>query len=211
MTEVKLRRQKPNLRPNLSEIYKRPLSEHNEKVIFYEPFFREEPVAEPAYNGESDGEKYIACYPYQSAEAGDLQFEAGEDVLVVKKDGDWWTGVIGNRTGIFPANYVQPADNNTSVTNGTISNNFNSMNINGSSTDQTSNIMSAEEARNQADADSEVSQINTQNVSNDVNMQEFRGMTASAVIIPPRSMVKISYSFSISRAFERRKVRWPRL
>lgn len=106
-------------------------------------------------------------------------------MLVVKKDGDWWTGVIGNRTGIFPANYVQPVDNNASVTNGAISNinnDFNSMNINGSSsTDQTSNIMTAEEARNQADADSEVSQINTQNVSNDVNMQEFRGMTASAV------------------------------
>jgi intersectin len=41
--------------------------------------------------------------------------------------------------------------------------------------------MTAEEARNQADADSEVSQINTQNVINDSSMQEFRGMTASAV------------------------------
>lgn len=135
---------------------------------------REEPVAEPAYtadayNGDA-GEKYISCYPYQSAEAGDLVFDAGEEVLVVKKDGDWWTGVIGNRTGIFPANYVLPPDNNASVTNGTVP-------------DQTPTAMSAEEARNQADADSEVSQINTQNVSNDVNMQEFRGMTASAVII----------------------------
>lgn len=154
--------------------------------MFYREII-EEPVVESAYNGEEEGEKYIACYPYQSAEAGDLQFEAGEDVLVVKKDGDWWTGVIGNRTGIFPANYVQTADNNvTSVTNGAaiapINDDFNNMNINGSSApDQTSNIMSAEEARNQADADSEVSQINTQNVSNDVNMQEFRGMTASAV------------------------------
>lgn len=87
--------------------------------------------------------------------------------MVVKKDGDWWTGVIGNRTGIFPANYVHPPDNNPAVTNGNIAH-------------QTS-VMSAEEARNQADADSEVSQINTQNVSNDAGMQEFRGMTASAV------------------------------
>lgn len=132
----------------------------------------------------------MSCYPYQSAESGDLQFEVGEDVLVIKKDGDWWTGVIGTRTGIFPANYVQQADNNVaSVTNGAEvaeSSDFNDMDINGSTTqDQTSN-MSAEEARNQADADSEVSQINTiftQNESNDVNMQEFRGMTASAVRI----------------------------
>lgn len=43
------------------------------------------------------------------------------------------------------------------------------------------NEMSAEEARNQADADSEVSEINTQNVNNEESMQEFRGMTASAV------------------------------
>lgn len=113
-----------------------------------------------------------------------MQFEAGEEVLVVKKDGDWWTGVIGNRTGIFPANYVQLADNNSRVTESTINsvtNNFNNVNINGAAPDQTTNSMSAEEARNQADADSEVSQINTQNVSNDPNMQEFRGMTASAV------------------------------
>lgn len=144
----------------------------------------EEVVAEPASNGDL-GEKYISCYPYQSPEAGDLQFDAGEEVLVIKKDGDWWTGVIGNRTGIFPANYVQLADNNSTVTESAINsvtNTFNSnANINGTAPDQTTNNMSAEEARNQADADSEVSQINTQNVSNDANMQDFRGMTASAV------------------------------
>lgn len=147
----------------------------------------EEIAEEPVCNSE-DGEKYTSCYPYQSAEPGDLQFEAGESVLVVKKDGDWWTGVIGNRTGIFPANYVQPVDNNSTVTNGTTISNTNeeisNTNINGTEPDQVSTILSAEEARNQADADSEVSQINTQNeIPNDVNMQEFRGMTASAVSI----------------------------
>ena len=148
---------------------------------------RREISEEPTYNGEVEGEKYVTCYPYQSAESGDLQFEVGEDVLVIKKDGDWWTGVIGTRTGIFPANYVQLADNNVaSVTNGAVVaeiSDFNDTDINGSTTQDPSSNMSAEEARNQADADSEVSQINTQNVSNDVNMQEFRGMTASAVRI----------------------------
>lgn len=57
------------------------------------------------YNG--DVEYYVACYAYQSAEAGDLVFDAGEIVAVTKKEGDWWTGNIGNRTGIFPSNYVQ--------------------------------------------------------------------------------------------------------
>lgn len=52
------------------------------------------------------GEHYVACYPYESAEVGDLTFNAGESVLVIKKDGDWWTGKIGLRVGIFPSNYV---------------------------------------------------------------------------------------------------------
>lgn len=33
-----------------------------------------------------------------------------EVVLVTKKDGDWWTGTIGDRSGVFPSNYVQYLD-----------------------------------------------------------------------------------------------------
>ena len=29
---------------------------------------------------------------------------------MVKKDGDWWTGKVGDRVGVFPFNYVQPVD-----------------------------------------------------------------------------------------------------
>lgn len=39
-----------------------------------------------------------------------MTFGAGEMVMVIKKEGDWWTGTIGNRTGMFPSNYVQKAD-----------------------------------------------------------------------------------------------------
>lgn len=109
-------------------------------------------------------------------------------MVVIKKEGDWWTGVIGNRTGMFPANYVQPyTDNNTnnSNNNNTSTSVITHMNINGSNNqDQAAVMMSAlEDAANQADVDSEVSQINTQNVANDASMQEFRGMTSSAVRI----------------------------
>ncbi|XP_073978678.1 dynamin associated protein 160 isoform X3 [Rhodnius prolixus] len=55
-------------------------------------------------------EYYIAMYPYASDEVGDLTFDQGETILVVAKDGDWWTGVIGNRSGIFPSNYVQKCE-----------------------------------------------------------------------------------------------------
>ncbi|PNF24527.1 Intersectin-1 [Cryptotermes secundus] len=61
-------------------------------------------------------EYYVALYPYQSTEAGDLSFQQGEVVLVVKKEGDWWTGTIGERQGIFPSNYVQKAETGPAVT-----------------------------------------------------------------------------------------------
>lgn len=57
---------------------------------------------------------YVALYPYTSTEPGDLMFNQGEVVLVVKKEGEWWTGVIADRTGIFPSNYVQKADTQVS-------------------------------------------------------------------------------------------------
>ncbi|XP_055329501.1 intersectin-2-like [Paramacrobiotus metropolitanus] len=51
--------------------------------------------------------QYIALYQYQSDVEGDLNFMAGEIIQVVQKDGDWWTGKVGNRIGIFPSNYVK--------------------------------------------------------------------------------------------------------
>ncbi|XP_048512969.1 intersectin-2 isoform X5 [Athalia rosae] len=56
-------------------------------------------------------EYYIALYPYASTETGDLSFNQGEIMMVTKKEGDWWTGVIGDRVGIFPSNYVEKCDN----------------------------------------------------------------------------------------------------
>lgn len=48
-------------------------------------------------------------------EAGDLSFQQGEVVIVVKREGDWWTGTIGDRLGIFPSNYVQKAQTEVST------------------------------------------------------------------------------------------------
>ena len=51
-------------------------------------------------------EYYVASFSYSSSEPGDLSFNQGDSILVIKKDGAWWTGIIGDTTGIFPANYV---------------------------------------------------------------------------------------------------------
>lgn len=59
---------------------------------------------------ESDAESYVALYPYQGTEEGDLSFQQGEVIVVSKKDDDWWTGSIGGRTGMFPANYVKEVE-----------------------------------------------------------------------------------------------------
>ncbi|KRF85638.1 intersectin-1 isoform X2 [Drosophila virilis] len=72
-------------------------------------------VAAAAAAATGDVEYYIAAYPYESAEEGDLSFGAGEMVMVIKKEGEWWTGTIGNRTGMFPSNYVQKADVGTAT------------------------------------------------------------------------------------------------
>lgn len=55
-------------------------------------------------------EYYIATYPYHSQEQGDLSFNAGEMITVIKKEGEWWTGKTPNAVGIFPSNYVQKVD-----------------------------------------------------------------------------------------------------
>ncbi|KAK6622584.1 hypothetical protein RUM43_008426 [Polyplax serrata] len=60
--------------------------------------------------GNFGGEIYVSVYHYQSSEPGDLSFDQGESITVIKKDGDWWTGVIGNRTGLFPSNYVEKSE-----------------------------------------------------------------------------------------------------
>ncbi|KFM70235.1 hypothetical protein X975_27218, partial [Stegodyphus mimosarum] len=62
-------------------------------------------------------EYYVATYAYQSQELGDLCFQVGETILVTKKEGDWWTGTIGNRTGIFPSNYVRKAEGQAAIIN----------------------------------------------------------------------------------------------
>nr|NP_001246118.1 dynamin associated protein 160, isoform D [Drosophila melanogaster]AFH03792.1 dynamin associated protein 160, isoform D [Drosophila melanogaster] len=74
------------------------------------------PAASADLTAAGDVEYYIAAYPYESAEEGDLSFSAGEMVMVIKKEGEWWTGTIGSRTGMFPSNYVQKADVGTAST-----------------------------------------------------------------------------------------------
>uniref|UniRef100_A0A8D3DTV4 Intersectin 2b n=1 Tax=Scophthalmus maximus TaxID=52904 RepID=A0A8D3DTV4_SCOMX len=62
--------------------------------------------------------EYEALYTYESPEPGDLTFSEGDVILVSKRDGEWWNGSIGDRTGLFPSNYVKPKETDTSSTSG---------------------------------------------------------------------------------------------
>ncbi|GLD69662.1 intersectin-1 [Lates japonicus] len=67
------------------------------------------PSPSPTKPSES-GEEYVAMYTYESSEQGDLSFQQGDIVMVTRKEGDWWTGMVGGKTGVFPSNYVKPRD-----------------------------------------------------------------------------------------------------
>uniref|UniRef100_I3KKD0 Intersectin 2b n=1 Tax=Oreochromis niloticus TaxID=8128 RepID=I3KKD0_ORENI len=65
-----------------------------------------------------EDEEFVALYTYESPQSGDLTFKEGDVILVSKRDGEWWNGSIGNRTGVFPSNYVKPKETDTSSTSG---------------------------------------------------------------------------------------------
>ena len=60
-------------------------------------------------------EYYVAMYSYVSGEPTDLNFNEGDMIMVTKKDEDWWTGTLGDKTGIFPSSYVKKVEIQVSV------------------------------------------------------------------------------------------------
>ncbi|XP_051579333.1 intersectin-2b isoform X2 [Myxocyprinus asiaticus] len=58
----------------------------------------------------SNYEEYVALYTYESPEPGDLTFTEGDTILVTEREGEWWRGSIGDRSGVFPSNYVKPKE-----------------------------------------------------------------------------------------------------
>uniref|UniRef100_A0A8C4GWN3 Intersectin-1 n=1 Tax=Dicentrarchus labrax TaxID=13489 RepID=A0A8C4GWN3_DICLA len=73
------------------------------------------PSPSPTKPSESGEAEYVAMYTYESSEQGDLSFQQGDIVMVTRKEGDWWTGMVGGKTGVFPSNYVKPRDSASEV------------------------------------------------------------------------------------------------
>ncbi|VDK41697.1 unnamed protein product [Anisakis simplex] len=62
---------------------------------------------------ENEGEWYIALYDFKATEPTDLDLKAGDRILVSETSDDWWKGTCNQRSGIFPANYVQKCPEST--------------------------------------------------------------------------------------------------
>lgn len=80
------------------------------KGWFPKSYVKEITISSKDIAADGLNEYYVALYRYDSSEAGDLNFNQGEVILVIKKEGDWWTGCIGDKSGIFPSNYVEKCD-----------------------------------------------------------------------------------------------------
>jgi SH3 domain len=55
-------------------------------------------------------DEVTAQYTFDAERPGDLAFKKGEVITVTSRSSsthDWWTGRIGDRTGVFPANYLE--------------------------------------------------------------------------------------------------------
>ncbi|XP_052244343.1 intersectin-1-like isoform X3 [Dreissena polymorpha] len=72
--------------------------------------------------GKPAGDLYEGLFAYLSSEPEDLTFQAGEIITVTKMDGQWWTGTIGSRSGIFPANYVKKHEQQQTATQSSANN-----------------------------------------------------------------------------------------
>ncbi|KAK6173165.1 hypothetical protein SNE40_016673 [Patella caerulea] len=62
-------------------------------------------------NQEGIGIEHKALYNYSSSKSEDLQFEAGDTIVVFETlDNGWWLGCHGEDVGWFPGSYVELAD-----------------------------------------------------------------------------------------------------
>ncbi|CAH1099576.1 unnamed protein product [Psylliodes chrysocephalus] len=64
----------------------------------------------------TDNDKVIVEYDYMAKEPDELTIRKGDIITdVVKKQGGWWEGVLKDKKGMFPDNFVRPLDKDSSV------------------------------------------------------------------------------------------------
>ena len=79
------------------------------------------PNFKPRPSASSIGkDQAIALYTFDPDQPGDLGFKKGEVITITKRTdnaSDWWTGKIGDRSGIFPRSVISSPDLAASILN----------------------------------------------------------------------------------------------
>lgn len=64
---------------------------------------------------EDDVDLFIAVNPFKPSEEGQLEFKSGDIIRITERQDDgWWKGMIHDRIGSFPSNYVKPLNEKNS-------------------------------------------------------------------------------------------------
>ncbi|NXO76885.1 STAC protein, partial [Sitta europaea] len=82
--------------------------------------FREEPKSihspGPFYKSTLQMNTYVALYKFVPQENEDLEMRPGDMITLLEDSNeDWWKGKIDDRTGYFPANFVQRVQQNEKI------------------------------------------------------------------------------------------------
>ncbi|KAI6188502.1 hypothetical protein M3Y98_00361800 [Aphelenchoides besseyi] len=73
------------------------------------------PASTTGYSSWGNKQLMKAIYDFQSDVSGDLNFKAGDLIVVHEKVNDeWYNGELNGKFGIFPSNYVQTINSNSS-------------------------------------------------------------------------------------------------
>ena len=76
-----------------------------------EPTTATDPPPPPRKPLPTPGKKsfVVAMYPLEAEEEGELSFNEGDRIEVLRKDpSGWWEGRLNGVVGLFPENYTQP-------------------------------------------------------------------------------------------------------
>lgn len=60
-------------------------------------------AAPPPVQRAPSGPRARALYDFTGQQPGDLTFRAEDIITLNKQDGNWWTGTVNGRTGVFPS------------------------------------------------------------------------------------------------------------
>nr|CDS24662.1 hematopoietic lineage cell specific protein [Echinococcus granulosus] len=103
----------PESEPEVEEQSEKKLEEHEEM----EPSYQPSQPTEPTEYKKTSNITAVAAFDFNASQSDELSFRAGDTIVNIDKfDESWWSGCIGTRWGIFPANHVREIKSEAAAT-----------------------------------------------------------------------------------------------